>query len=229
MTQSLSSPLKKKILSASSSSTITMRESLSIEENSRGVVIGGEKEQHVQLAWKLIEETLRDFGWRFDRQRQVFYEIQSEAQKLFADLEKNIEKEASLMSECFSKSQKAFKHDKKAEAKVLSEEGKKHQELMQKFQKQSSEEMLKFVNKNNSLDVLDLHCQYSQFALDIVIQRMSELKKKGFKQLTIIHGAGSHSDKRGPKIKPIITNYLKNNRVDFEEVNSGQILVTLCQ
>lgn len=67
------------------------------------------------------------------------------AQKLFAELEKNIEKEASLMAECFSKSQKAFKQDKKEEAKALSEEGKKHQELMQKYQNQSSEEMLKFM------------------------------------------------------------------------------------
>ena len=53
---------------------------VSIEENSRGVVIGGENEQSVQFAWNLIEETLRDFGWRFDRQRQTFYEIQSEGE-----------------------------------------------------------------------------------------------------------------------------------------------------
>ena len=67
------------------------------------------------------------------------------AQKLFGELEAKIEKEAKEMGNCYEQSQKAFKQDKKAEAKRLSDEGKKHQELMEQYKKESSEKMLSFV------------------------------------------------------------------------------------
>ena len=67
------------------------------------------------------------------------------AQKLFAELEYKIEQEANEMGSCFEKSQKAFKQDKKADAKKWSDEGKKHQILMEQYRRESSAKMLNFV------------------------------------------------------------------------------------
>jgi len=75
--------------------------------------------------------------------------------------------------------------------------------------------------------VIDLHGQYSQFALEFVKQRIQLLKKKGIKKLTIIHGAGVHSDKHGPKIKPLVIQHLKSQNILYDESNAGQVVVNL--
>lgn len=75
--------------------------------------------------------------------------------------------------------------------------------------------------------MLDLHGQYSEFALDILKNRIAELRKKQIKQLTVIYGAGNHSHKKYPIIKNSVTTYLKNQRISYEESNAGQLVAKI--
>jgi len=118
---------------------------ITVMEEGKSLHIGGESEKDVELAWQCIEDTLQQFGWKYNKTHKVFQEVKSEGQKLFGELEVKIQKEATLMEDNFEKSQKAFKQGKKAEAKLFSDEGKKHQELMHGYQKESSEKMFEFM------------------------------------------------------------------------------------
>ena len=74
---------------------------------------------------------------------------------------------------------------------------------------------------------MDLHGQYQDHALEILRNRIMELRKKGFKQVTVIYGAGNHSHKKYPVVKNAVTTYLKNQRMSFEESNAGQLLANI--
>src|SRR3989338_4536597 len=46
--------------------------------NNNSILISGENDKSVENGWKLVEETVRSFGWRYSRDLKVFHEIVSE-------------------------------------------------------------------------------------------------------------------------------------------------------
>jgi len=49
----------------------------------------------------------------------------------------------------------------------------------------------------------------------------------GVKELSVITGAGNHSGKDGPKVKPAVENYFNEQGVTFKPGKSGELIVTL--
>lgn len=91
---------------------------------------------------------------------------------------------------------------------------------------QACKKIFEFVNKGNPVSTVDLHGLQVEEALDIVKQRISQLQKKGDGELTVITGAGLHSDKNGPKIKPAIMKMLSEElKLQYTETNHGELAV----
>lgn len=78
---------------------------------------------------------------------------------------------------------------------------------------------------------MDLHGLQLDGAMELFKERVEywEKNKKGEPvQLTVITGAGNHSDKKkGPKIKPAVLNWLKENNKKFTELNNGSVQITI--
>jgi len=195
-----------------------------IDDNTKKVSIVSD---NPLACYERIMSTLKTFGWEYVKSEDQFVETGTEAMKLFKELEKKIQEESKLMSECFDNSKKAFDEGNGALAKQLSEEGKQHQEQMKKYQKESADTMFETLNKEKGELEIDLHGQYVDFAMEFLLKRIETLRNKGIKQLTIIYGAGNHSDEKGPKIKPAVLEYLKKENITFEEVNHGSILANI--
>lgn len=74
---------------------------------------------------------------------------------------------------------------------------------------------------------MDLHGLHVKDAIEILEERIQELRKKREKQtLCVITGAGIHSDEKGPKIKPAVKEYLQTHSIKFEE-NDGNGSLTV--
>lgn len=61
--------------------------------------------------------------------------------------------------------------------------------------------------------------------------QIAEAKGKGLPELRIITGAGHHSDKNGPKIKPAVHKFLNENKHEWSEdednASGGSLTVKL--
>ncbi|KAF0979804.1 hypothetical protein FDP41_000957 [Naegleria fowleri] len=173
--------------------------------------------------YKRLMAELKKYGWEYDSSEKQFIEHETEAMKLFKELEKKISEESKLMSDCFERASKAHESGDGALAKQLSDEGKKHQELMKKYQLESAQTMFEHLNKDKGDLEIDLHGQYVDNAMNFLRKRIEKLRSEKQNKLTIIYGAGNHSDEKGPKIKPAVLEYLRNEGITFEEINHGSI------
>ncbi|KAL9658520.1 hypothetical protein ABK040_006059 [Willaertia magna] len=188
------------------------------------LTIKGQTQIEIENAWNAIKSLLLEYGWKFNEKQNNFFELLSEAQQLFSELEKKIEQEANEMANCFEESKKAYNKGNGALAKHKSEEGKKHQQQMQLYQKESAQKMFQYINSGNDITIIDLHGQYTNFALEFLKERVELFRKKNIKkELQIIVGAGNHSGKHGAKIKPLVINYLINEKISYKETNLGQL------
>ncbi|KAG2389578.1 hypothetical protein C9374_014138 [Naegleria lovaniensis] len=177
-----------------------------------------------EKVYQRLMAELKKYGWEYDGKEKQFIEHETEAMKLFKELEKKISEESKLMSDCFERASKAHESGDGALAKQLSDEGKKHQELMKKYQLESAQTMFEHLNKDKGDFEIDLHGQYVDNAMEFLRKRIEKLRtEKSSNKLTIIYGAGNHSDEKGPKIKPAVLEYLKEEGITFEEINHGSI------
>jgi len=122
----------------------------------------------------------------------------------------------------FERSKKAFEDGQKKEAKELSDQGKKHGELMEEANKRAVKVILDPQHLDTA-DRIDLHGLLVSEAVDATktfvfscIGRLSTVE--------IITGAGHHSDPtKGPVIKPAIVKLCKeqNWQLDAHEKNEG--------
>eukprot|EP01132_Coremiostelium_polycephalum_P003934 gene3934-4910_t len=124
-----------------------------------------------------------------------------------------------------------------------------HQRFNQKIEKLKSEkkfnqikpetddfnqQIFDIVNKNNGLNVIDLHGLYQNYAIQYLEKRFKTIRTmiksrdtKAPKDLTIITGLGNHSGASGPKLKPAIKQYLVQNNIIHTEISKGGALVVV--
>ncbi|KAG2378844.1 hypothetical protein C9374_007992 [Naegleria lovaniensis] len=199
------------------------------DETSKLVKISGSTPSsfNLQKTYQRLMDELNKYGWKYESEHDEFVEHLTESMKLFKELEKKIKEQSDLMSKCFEEASKAFERGEKALASQLSEEGKRAQELMKQYQNESAQTMFDHLNKDKSQDEIDLHGQYVDFAMKFLKERIEQLKQDQKNELTIIYGAGNHSDENGPKIKPAVLKYLNEMQMKYEEKTQGSILATL--
>lgn len=207
-----------KQLQEETSSKINVKD---IDDETKHIFIEGSSDP--AACYARIMSELKKYGWEYDQKENQFVEHDTEAMKMFKQLEKKISEESKLMSECFEKAKQSHESGDGAAAKQLSEEGKKHQELMKQYQQESAQTMFDHLNKEKGDLEIDLHGQYVENAMNFLKERIEKLRKANQPKLTIIYGAGNHSDEKGPKIKPAVLEYLKKEEITFEEINHGSI------
>jgi DNA-nicking Smr family endonuclease len=119
--------------------------------------------------------------------------------------------------------------NRKAEAKTLSDEGKRHGDRMNKANEKAAAEILTPQNLTNSTSI-DLHGLLVQEAVDATKSFIVSKVNSSQAVLTVVTGQGHHSDKvKGAVIKPAILQMLSENKWQFEidEKNPGCIHVRL--
>eukprot|EP00128_Syssomonas_multiformis_P007734 Colp12_sorted_trinity150504_noHs@32744 len=121
------------------------------------------------------------------------------------------ESHAQAMKKYFQQSQHAFKAGNGAKAKDLSNEGKKHQSLMEKCNQEAANAIFNENNKKQPKDTIDLHGLYVKEAVKKVEERIQLAKRNGEDHLIVIVGAGNHSADGIPKIKPAIEQLMKDH------------------
>ncbi|KAL9126511.1 MAG: hypothetical protein Q9217_004457 [Psora testacea] len=129
-----------------------------------------------------------------------------------------------------AKSQQAYQRGDGAAAHALSEEGKRHEAMMERYNKQASEYIFR---ANNSIDrvagdTIDLHGQFVEEAEDILEQRIRYARSTGQTHLHVIVGKGNHSPGHIQKIKPRVEQICRAEGLQFAtEDNAGRIYINL--
>lgn len=182
----------------------------------------------------MVERMLGLFGKK--EKEEEPYDLEkstAETEKLYQKYQKDVDKHAQLRAKYFEESKVAFDKGEKAKAKELSEKGKHEGELMQQAQKKASREIFKHKNaKYKDGLTMDFHGLHTDDAIEILTEKLEALKVKRSKMkeamtVTVITGAGIHSDEEGPKIKPAIFKLLKEKGLEYNEISNGSISVTL--
>jgi len=147
-------------------------------------------------------------------------------EELYKKNQAEVDKIAQKRQQLFDEAEKEYAAGNKDKARELREEAKAQTALMEEAQKKAARAV--FNDKNSKFDkfTIDLHGLQTKDAMELLEERMNEIKGSG-KLFTIITGAGNHSDKNGPKIKPLVHQSLKDKGISFEEVNNGSIQCTL--
>lgn len=104
-----------------------------------------------------------------------------------------------------SRSSEAFQSGDRALAKQLSDEGKKHDKKMRKYNRLARDCIFDSQNPpDQALGLIDLHGLRVKEAEKLLLKRMSKAKAEGVERLVVIVGKGNHSINGVPKIKPAV-------------------------
>ncbi|KAG9102548.1 asparagine-linked glycosylation protein [Ceratobasidium sp. 370] len=133
------------------------------------------------------------------------------------------------MARAFDASRAAYARRDGAEAKRLSEEGKRHKAEMERLDKEASDWIFEQVNLDSDPDELDLHGLYVKEAIARTESAVQAAQRRGDSQIKIIVGKGLHSQGQVAKLKPAIeelmVKYQLNARIDPQ--NAGVLVVQL--
>ncbi|MCJ1265359.1 hypothetical protein MMC22_005236 [Lobaria immixta] len=135
-------------------------------------------------------------------------------------------KKSSLMDRAHN----AFQRGDGAAAHELSEEGKRHGQMMDQYNKQASDYIFR---ENNAVgrvdgDTIDLHGQFVEEAEDILEQRIRYAQSQGQSHLHVIVGKGNHSVNHIQKIKPRVEQVCQELGLQYStEHNAGRIYINL--
>ncbi|KAI1769192.1 Smr domain protein [Hypoxylon sp. FL1150] len=138
--------------------------------------------------------------------------------------------EAAKRNSCFDRAHQAYERGNGAEAKELSNEGKRHAAKMDEYNKQASDYIFR---ENNAVgrvadDTIDLHGQFVEEAEDILEQRIRYAQQHGQTHLHVIVGKGNHSTAHVQKIKPRVEQVCRELGLQYAtEENAGRIYVNL--
>lgn len=138
--------------------------------------------------------------------------------------------EAAKRASCFERSREAYNNGDGAEAKRLSDEGKKHGAAMEKYNRQASDYIFRENNAPERVpdDTIDLHGQFVEEGERILEARIRDAKARGQSHLHVIVGKGNHSAGRVQKIKPSVEKLCRELRLDYAtEDNEGRIYIDL--
>ncbi|KAK0646078.1 hypothetical protein B0T16DRAFT_412582 [Cercophora newfieldiana] len=132
--------------------------------------------------------------------------------------------------DCFDRSREAYSRGDGAEAKSLSNQGKRHQAQQEAYNKQASEFIFHENNEPGRVaeDTIDLHGQYVEEAEDILEARIRDAKARGQTHLHVIVGKGNHSAGGVQKVRPRVEAICREMGLEFAtEDNAGRIYVDL--
>ncbi|KAH3762002.1 NEDD4-binding protein 2 [Pelomyxa schiedti] len=143
------------------------------------------------------------------------------------------DEEARLRSKCFEDASAAYKRGDGARAKQLSDEGKRHGEQLKIAQAKANDEVFDVANKRfGNILSIDLHGQTVDGAVTNLKERISKLRMLHCKgtgtchKLTVICGAGHHSERGVARVGPAIKKWLHDNSYDFtEQADGGAVFV----
>ncbi|EGC33217.1 hypothetical protein DICPUDRAFT_92452 [Dictyostelium purpureum] len=143
-------------------------------------------------------------------------------QKSYQDHRAEAEKYAKLRNACFQAAAKAYMKNKPAEARQLSEEGKRYDEYHKEANRLASNQIFMDCNSRSGDTLrIDLHGLHVGEALDMV-QRAIEIHASGEYSgnnrpqiLSIITGQGNHSVNRVARIKPAVVAFLKECKIKY--------------
>lgn len=141
---------------------------------------------------------------------------------------------ASLRGKFFMLATRAYLNGDGQAAKQLSQEGRKHEELMKRYYLQATEQI--FASTASAEDSrapphrVDLHQLTVPVALD-VLNRLLQLQKDRRRRrgdaeswVSVITGVGKHSQGGRAQIRPAVVRHLKDNGYHYHEVD-GEVLV----
>ncbi|KAF2154683.1 Smr domain protein [Myriangium duriaei CBS 260.36] len=131
---------------------------------------------------------------------------------------------------CAAESQQAYQRGDGAGAKQLSEEGKRHAQKADDYNRQASEFIFRENNATGRVDgdTIDLHGQYVEEAEAIVEQRIKYAKSTGQTHLHVIVGKGNHSVNHVQKIKPMVERVCQQEGLQYHtEENAGRMYIDL--
>lgn len=112
----------------------------------------------------------------------------------------------------------------------MSDEGKRHAQKADDYNRQASEFIFRENNANGRVDgdTIDLHGQYVEEAEAIVEQRIKYAKSTGQTHLHVIVGKGIHSVNHIQKIKPMVERVCQEEGLKYyTEENAGRMYVDL--
>ncbi|MCJ1289561.1 hypothetical protein MMC34_001094 [Xylographa carneopallida] len=133
-------------------------------------------------------------------------------------------------SSCFDKAHNAYERGDGQSAHALSEEGKRHAQLMEQYNKQASDYVFR---ENNAVgrvdgDTIDLHGQFVEEAENILEQRIRYAQQNGQTHLHVIVGKGNHSVDHIQKIKPRVEQVCQELGLQYvTEPNAGRMYINL--
>ncbi|XP_063901724.1 uncharacterized protein LOC135121335 [Zophobas morio] len=136
---------------------------------------------------------------------------------------------ARLRNKYFQEAVKAYQRNDVKAAKIFSEKGHHHDELMHALQEKACKEIFNTRNPSGNPFVLDLHGLHIKEALAILkssLERASKQKKR--KYLYTIIGTGRHSLTRHAKLRPAVENFLSLNDYAFVDCSSDRRGEYLC-
>ncbi|KAI0180850.1 Smr domain protein [Hypoxylon sp. FL1284] len=138
--------------------------------------------------------------------------------------------EAGKRNSCFDRAHQAYERGEGAEAKELSNEGKRHAAKMDEYNKQASDYIFRENNATGRVadDTIDLHGQFVEEAEDILEQRIRYAQQHGQTHLHVIVGKGNHSTDHVQKLKPRVEQVCRELGLQYAtEENAGRIYVNL--
>ncbi|KAI1448219.1 Smr domain protein [Annulohypoxylon stygium] len=138
--------------------------------------------------------------------------------------------EAAKRNSCFDRAHQAYERGDGAEAKELSNEGKRHAAKMDEYNKQASDFIFRENNATDRVpdDTIDLHGQFVEEAEDILERRIRYAQQHGQTHLHVIVGKGNHSANHVQKIKPRVEQVCRELGLQYAtEENTGRIYVNL--
>ncbi|XDG01080.1 hypothetical protein ABKA04_000695 [Annulohypoxylon sp. FPYF3050] len=137
--------------------------------------------------------------------------------------------EAAKRNSCFDRAHQAYERGDGAEAKELSNEGKRHAAKMDEYNKQASDFIFRENNATDRVpdDTIDLHGQFVEEAEDILERRIRYAQQHGQTHLHVIVGKGNHSANHVQKIKPRVEQVCRELGLQYAtEENTGRIYGT---
>eukprot|EP01133_Synstelium_polycarpum_P013323 gene13323-15664_t len=111
-------------------------------------------------------------------------------------------------------------------ARNLRREATKLTAQMEKAQKEATVSIFNLVNEGLDLYTIDLHGLQTKGATEMLMARIDQLRAYSGSGLTIVTGAGNHSN-NGVKIKPLVHQMLREKNISFKEINHGSLLATI--
>ncbi|USP78144.1 uncharacterized protein yc1106_05418 [Curvularia clavata] len=138
--------------------------------------------------------------------------------------------EAAKRSSCFDRAHQAYEAGDGAAAHELSQEGKKHAEKMEQYNRQARDFIFRANNSEGRVasDTIDLHGLFVEEAEDVLEERIKVARQQGQSHLHVIVGKGNHSRNHVQKIKPRVEQVCRELGLQYRtEENEGRIFVNL--